>query len=46
MSLKEKLARKILEMKMNHTTKHMRSAIQKLQQQYDKLINEPQEEEK
>jgi hypothetical protein len=46
MSLKEKLAKKILEMKMNHATKHMKGVIQKLQQQYDELVNENQEEEK
>ena len=44
MGLKERLAKKILEMKMNHTTKHMRGAIQKLQQQYDNLVNENKEE--
>ena len=46
MSLKEKIAKKILELKLNSTTKHAKSAIQKLQQQYDKLVNENREEEK
>jgi hypothetical protein len=44
MGLKEQLAQKILELKMNHATKHMRGAIQKLQQQYDKLVTENKEE--
>jgi hypothetical protein len=46
MGLKEKLAKKILEMKLNNATKHMKGAIQKLQQQYDSLVNENKEEEK
>lgn len=46
MSLKEKIAKKILELKLNSTTKHMKVAIQKLQQQYDDLVKENQEEEK
>ena len=46
MGLKEKLAKKILEMKLNTATKHMRGAIQKLQQQYDELVNENSEETK
>ena len=46
MGLKEKLAKKILEMKLSQGTKHMRGAIQKLQQQYDNLVNENREEEK
>ena len=46
MGLKEKLAKKILELKLNSATKHAKSAIQKLQQQYDNLVNENQEEEK
>ena len=46
MGLKEKLAKKILEMKLSGTTKHMSKAIQKLQQQYDNLVNENSEEEK
>ena len=45
MGLKEKLAQKILEMKLNNATKHMKGAIQKLQQQYDKLVTESKEEE-
>lgn len=40
MGLKEKLAKKILEMKLSGATKHMSIAIQKLQQQYDELVNE------
>jgi hypothetical protein len=44
MGLKEKLAKKILEMKLNNATKHMSSIIQQLQQQYDKLVNENKEE--
>ena len=44
MGLKEKLAKKILEMKLNSATKHMSNVIQKLQQQYDKLVNENKEE--
>lgn len=44
MGLKEKLAKKILEMKLNNSTKHMSNVIQKLQQQYDKLVNENKEE--
>ena len=40
MGLKETLAKKILEMKLSGATKNMRSAIQKLQQQYDELVNE------
>jgi hypothetical protein len=46
MGLKEKLEKKILEMKLNGATKHMRAAIQKLQQQYDELVNENQNEKK
>ena len=46
MNLKEKLAKKILELKLNSGTKHMKGAIQKLQQQYDELVKENQEEEK
>jgi len=46
MNLKERLAKKILELKMSHTTKHMKGVIQKLQQQYDELVNENQKEEK
>ena len=46
MGLKEKLAKKILEMKLSGATKHMSVAIQKLQQQYDELVNENKEEEK
>jgi len=44
MGLKEKLAKKILEMKLNNATKHMSNVIQKLQQQYDNLVNENKEE--
>jgi hypothetical protein len=40
MSLKDKIAKKILELKLNSTTKHMKGAIQKLQQQYDDLVKE------
>jgi len=46
MGLKEKIAKKILEMKLNSATKHMSKAIQKLQQQFDELVKETQEEEK
>jgi hypothetical protein len=42
MGLKEKLAQKILEMKLNNATKHMTGAIQKLQQKYDELVTENQ----
>jgi hypothetical protein len=45
MGLKEKLAQKILEMKLSEASKHAKSAIQKLQQQYDKLVTESREEE-
>lgn len=40
MGLKESLAKKILEMKLNGATKHMSKAIQQLQQKYDELVNE------
>jgi len=40
MGLNEQLAKKILEMKLNYATKHMRDTIQKLQQKYDELVNE------
>lgn len=43
MGLKETLAKKILEMKLNSATKHMRDVIQKLQQQYDSLVTENKE---
>ena len=46
MGLKEKIAKKILEMKLNSATKNMSKAIQKLQQQFDELVKETQEEEK
>lgn len=46
MGLKETLAKKILEMKLGGATKNMRAAIQKLQQQYDELVNENQNEKK
>jgi len=38
MGLKDKLAKKILEMKLNQATKHMSGMIQKLQQQFDELV--------
>jgi len=38
MGLKDKLAKKILEMKLNQATKHMSGMIQKLQQEFDELI--------
>jgi len=40
MGLKESLAKKILEMKLNSTTKNLQGKIQKLQQQFDELVNE------
>ena len=40
MGLKEKLAKKILEAKLNNVSKHAQSYIQKLQQQFDELVNE------
>lgn len=39
MGLKDKLAKKILEMKLNQATKHMSGMIQKLQQQFDDLVS-------
>jgi hypothetical protein len=39
MGLKDKLAKKILEMKLNQATKHMSGVIQKLQQQFDELVS-------
>ena len=45
MGLKETLAKKILEMKLNSATKHMKGAIQKLQQQYDDLVGESKKKE-
>lgn len=39
MGLKEKLAKKILEAKLNKATTKAQSYIQKLQQQFDELIN-------
>ena len=39
MGLKEKLAKQILEMKLNSATKNMRNVIQKLQQQFDELVS-------
>jgi uncharacterized coiled-coil protein SlyX len=39
MGLKEKLAKKILEAKLNKATTQAQSYIQKLQQQFDELIN-------
>lgn len=38
MGLKETLAKKILEAKLNKATKHAQSYIQKLQQKFDDLI--------
>jgi len=38
MGLKETLTKKILEAKLNKATKHAKSYIQKLQQQFDDLI--------
>jgi hypothetical protein len=44
MGLKEKLAKKILEAKLNKATTHAQKYIQKLQQQFDELTgNEPEE---
>lgn len=40
MGLKESLAKKILDMKLNKTTQNMTGVIQKLQQKYDELVNE------
>ena len=40
MGLKEKLAKKILEAKLNKATTHAQKYIQKLQQQFDELVNE------
>ena len=39
MGLKDKLAKKILEMKLNQATQHMSGMIQKLQQQFDELVS-------
>jgi len=39
MGIKDKLAKKILEMKLNQATKHMSGVIQKLQQQFDDLVS-------
>jgi hypothetical protein len=44
MGLKESIAKKILEMKLNGATKHMKGTIQKLQQKYDELVSENQKE--
>lgn len=38
MGLKEKLAKKILEAKLNKATTHAQKYIQQLQQQFDNLI--------
>ena len=38
MGLKEELLKKILEVKMDKTTKHAKSYIQKLQQKLDELV--------
>ena len=43
MGLKEKLAKQILEMKLNSATKNMRNVIQKLQQQFDELVSSDRE---
>lgn len=43
MGLKEKLAKQILEMKLNSATKHMSNVIQKLQQQFDELVSSDRE---
>lgn len=40
MGLKEKLAKKILEMKLTKGTKDLRNTIQKLQQKYDELVDD------
>ena len=40
MSLKEKLAKKILETKLNKATKHAKSYIQQLQQQFDNIVED------
>lgn len=40
MGLKEKLAKKILEMKLTNATKDFKDTIQKLQQKYDELVDE------
>ena len=45
MGLKEKLAKQILEMKLNSATKNMRNVIQKLQQQFDELVSSDREKE-
>ena len=39
MGLKEELAKKILEAKLNKATTQAQSYIQKLQQKFDELIN-------
>ena len=39
MGLKEKIAKKILEAKLNKATTHAQAYIQKLQQELDDLIN-------
>ena len=38
MGLKEKIAKEILEAKLNKATKHAQSYIQKLQQKFDDLV--------
>jgi len=43
MGLKEKLAKKILEMKLGKTTKDLKDTIQKLQQKYDDLVDDKSE---
>jgi len=44
MGLKEKLAKKILDAKMNKATTMAQGYIQKLQQQFDELVNENKDE--
>ena len=43
MGLKETLAKKILEAKLNKATKHARTYIQKLQQKFDDLVKSEKE---
>jgi hypothetical protein len=42
MELKEQIAEKILKLKLSKTNKGTQSQIQKLQQEYDALVNENQ----
>jgi hypothetical protein len=46
MGLKEKIAKKILEAKLNKATTHAQSYIQKLQQQLDELTGNDSDKEK